>query len=410
MGFARRQLLGQIFVGSALLLAPVLVACGRQTEPTPTSRPQEVAEPGSRTTESAAQTATDTFAAEWQTLYDAAKSEGRLDAFVCCTFGEYFDKLVQEFERLYPGIHVVSSGGSSDEQASKVLAEQEAGRYTLDIWMGGLSTSQQRLIPAGALTPLRPLLVHPEVLDGNAWTTAPELPFLDVNSGKQYVMAFGGNAEIAQMAYNPNFVKPDEIVSYWDIIKPQYKGKIVTRDPVQSGGGANATAFFYRILGPDYFKAIYIDMEASIATENRQASEGVASGKWHLWALGGSAVITESEQLKKLGLPIDYITRPMKEGARVAVSGNSTWVMKNTPHPNAAKFFLNWFLSREGQTTMQRVAQTQINSMRLDIPKDTVNPLFVTERGKIALLPEADPGYVQTEKDAIAFSRQLLGR
>jgi iron(III) transport system substrate-binding protein len=248
------------------------------------------------------------------------------------------------------------------------------------------------------------------VLDTSAWTTDPELPFLDIQSGKQYVIAFGGNAEIAQIAYNPNFVNPEGIESYWDIIKPQYKGKIVTRDPVQSGGGANATAFFYRILGQDYFRAMYIDMEAAIEPEGRVAGEGVATGKWHLWAMGGSGIITESEQLKKLGLPIDYIKRPMKEGARIAVSGNSTWIMKDPPHPNAAKFFLNWFLSREGQITMQKAAETQINSMRLDIPKDTVDPMYITERGKIALLPEADPSYVETEREAIAFSRQLLGR
>src|SRR5690349_639841 len=123
MDFARRHLYGLILVGTASLLAPILVACSVQTVPSPTPQSQQVAQPTARPTESApaAQTATDTFATEWKVLYDAAKSEGRLDAFVCCTFGEYFDKLVQEFEKLYPGIHVVSSGGSSDEQASKVL-------------------------------------------------------------------------------------------------------------------------------------------------------------------------------------------------------------------------------------------------------------------------------------------------
>jgi iron(III) transport system substrate-binding protein len=426
MSWANRRLSSLTLVAWSLLLTSVAVACSGAAQPAATSRPQEAAPitpPAVQTavtsrppetapiTPALAQPADDSeFVAEWQALYEAAKGEGRLDAFVCCTFGEYFDKVVQDFERQYPGIHIVASKGASDEQASKALAEQEAGRFTLDIWMGGLSTSQQRLIPADAVIPLRPLLVHPEVLDANAWTTAPELPFLDASNGKQYVFAFGGNAEITQIAYNPNFVNPEDIHSYWDLIKPQYKGKIVTRDPVQAGSGANSTAFFYKLLGPDFFKALFIDMEATVISENRLASEGVAMGKWWIWAMAGSIIITETEQLKKLGLPIEFIARPMKEGSRIAVSGTSAWVMKNSPHPNAAKFFMNWFLSRDGQISMQKAAATQINSLRVDIPKDTVNPLFVTERGKTAMVPEADPGYVQTEKDAIAYSRQLLGR
>jgi ABC-type Fe3+ transport system substrate-binding protein len=45
------------------------------------------------------------------------------------------------------------------------------------------------------------------------------------------------------------------------------------------------------------------------------------------------------------------------------------------PHPNAARVFVNWLLSREGQTALQRAANTPTNSeesLRTDIPKDMV--------------------------------------
>jgi ABC-type Fe3+ transport system substrate-binding protein len=50
--------------------------------------------------------------------------------------------------------------------------------------------------------------------------------------------------------------------------------------------------------------------------------------------------------------------------------------MKNAPHPNAAKVFINWLLSREGQIELQRVlAKVQpAESRRNDIPKDDVPP------------------------------------
>jgi ABC-type Fe3+ transport system substrate-binding protein len=50
--------------------------------------------------------------------------------------------------------------------------------------------------------------------------------------------------------------------------------------------------------------------------------------------------------------------------------------MKDAPHPNAAKVFLNWLLSREGQITMQKAyvkaGVGASNSFRIDIPKDVV--------------------------------------
>jgi ABC-type Fe3+ transport system substrate-binding protein len=52
-------------------------------------------------------------------------------------------------------------------------------------------------------------------------------------------------------------------------------------------------------------------------------------------------------------------------------------LMNQAPHPNAAKLFINWLLSREGQTTFQKTMNTPnpvIESMRVDIPKDPIPP------------------------------------
>jgi len=49
----------------------------------------------------------------------------------------------------------------------------------------------------------------------------------------------------------------------------------------------------------------------------------------------------------------------------------------HAPHPNAAKLFVNWLLSREGQIAVQRSGNTPDNSeesLRNDIPKDMVRP------------------------------------
>ena len=104
----------------------------------------------------------DEFNKEWNTLLKAAQKEGKLVTFICCGVGRSVGKMIPEFEKRF-GIKWINSTGSSSQQASRVLAERRAGRFSLDIWMGGARTSQTRLLPAGALTPVKPLLIHPEV-------------------------------------------------------------------------------------------------------------------------------------------------------------------------------------------------------------------------------------------------------
>jgi len=84
------------------------------------------------------------------------------------------------------------------------------------------------------------------------------------------------------------------------------------------------------------------------------------------------------EQAKKAGLPIEAFPSDQIKEAGAIGGGNSSvlGVFDKAPHPNTAKVFVNWFLSREGQITWQRVLNTKVgdgsDSMRVDIPKDDV--------------------------------------
>ena len=50
----------------------------------------------------------------------------------------------------------------------------------------------------------------------------------------------------------------------------------------------------------------------------------------------------------KAGLPIKPLPE-MKEGTYISCGSGGLSVIKNSPHPNATKVFVNWFLSKEGQ-------------------------------------------------------------
>ena len=61
-------------------------------------------------------------------------------------------------------------------------------------------------------------------------------------------------------------------------------------------------------------------------------------------------------------------------------------LINNAPNPNAARVFVNWFLSRNGQTVWQAVMNTKVmepsDSMRIDIAKDKVAPPARREEGR----------------------------
>jgi len=72
-----------------------------------------------------------------------------------------------------------------------------------------------------------------------------------------------------------------------------------------------------------------------------------------------------------------FDTDTWKEGASFSTSGGTISLVKNSPAPNAARVFVNWFLSREGQLAVQKVTYPgrRPNSGRIDIPKDMVSSM-----------------------------------
>ena len=65
-----------------------------------------------------------------------------------------------------------------------------------------------------------------------------------------------------------------------------------------------------------------------------------------------------------------------KEASAISAGSAGSLVLLNqAQNPNAAKLFINWLLSREGQTAYQKASNSPINteeSMRTDIPKDMI--------------------------------------
>ncbi len=94
---------------------------------------------------------------------------------------------------------------------------------------------------AGHLQPIPPLLVLPEVVDQTKWWSKKHL-YADPEG--QHVFMAQGDAGSGIAAINTNFIKPGEIQSWWDLLAPKYRGKMVMTD-ADSAGNIGSWRFLY---------------------------------------------------------------------------------------------------------------------------------------------------------------------
>ena len=312
-----------------------------------------------------AQTSTN-WKATWEATQRAAQKEGRL--VIYGPPGADQQKLYTEvFQQSFPKIRVNYTPGRMSEVMSRIMAEQRAGMRQADLVLGGTDSLLGTLKEKGFLQPIRPALMLPEILDtagwfkGKLWFADKEDKFIPMWRAVPYTAA----------CVNTNLVKPTELKSYWDLLQSKWKEKIVSQD-LRVGSARNQmyTLYVRKDLGPEYLKRLYGEMDVTLSRNLPQIADWLAGGKFAI-AIGG----VDCDDLEIKGLPVVPIHL---EGVAAVGAGTdpASW-LASSPNSNAAKVFLNWILSREGQIQFQKL--TRENSLRVDIPKDTINPFYVLD-------------------------------
>ena len=154
--------------------------------------------------------------ADWQKIWDetlvAAKKEGK----------------------------IVVVGSPHPEMRNEVIP-----KFAADVFMVGASTALNALYADKMIDPLSALLLTPEVTDGAKWKTGKP-PFIDPEG--RYILRLFSTID-SLVFINTDYVKPAEMRSVEDLLKPKWKGKISTEDPgIDSGSGGNKAANFYNQL------------------------------------------------------------------------------------------------------------------------------------------------------------------
>jgi len=312
-------------------------------------------------------------AAEWESTLAAAKREGKV-AVITDVTATLRDALTVEFQKKY-GIAVELFGSSGREVAPRVAAERKAGQFLWDIYVHGSTTALEAMIPMGAFDPLEPALILADVKDPKIWR-GRGIEYLDPNKMVLVMTPFHRGT----IFYNRKLVSPKEFTSHKDLLNPKWKGKMVLDDPRRAGPGVATFTFFYLHpeLGPDFIRALS-KQQLTILRDYAQEVDAVGQGRYPV--LIGAADFVAINRAKQ-GVPIAIVdATQLKEGTDLSPTNGNLALFNRAPNPNAAKIYINWLLSKEGQTIFARA--NGYVSARLDVPTDHTEPWRVPLPGAI---------------------------
>lgn len=312
----------------------------------------------------AARPAKPAWEVEWGRLIDAAKKEKRLalrgdapplvrDAIVEAVKGKF-------------GIEVEVVSGRGGEVVAKLLQERKAGIFDGDVYIGGATTPTLLLKPNGLLQPLDEVLSLPEVVDEKMWRGGI---YLD----KAHMIAAGFGAVQPPIFVNSEQVKKGEIKSLDDLLDPRWKGKVAINDPTVTGVGKFTTQFITMLKGEAFVRQL-VEQKPTVIRDQRQLTEWVARGKFPL-AIGGEPTIIK--EFVKAGAPLAYVVP--SDGSFITTGTGCVGLIDRAPHPNAARLFVNWILTREGQTIWAKAAD--FASRRLDVSTEHLASELIPQPG-----------------------------
>jgi ABC-type Fe3+ transport system substrate-binding protein len=199
---------------------------------------------------------------------------------------------------------------------------------------------------------------------------------------------------------NWDFVSHADLKTYQDLLKPQFAGKIVWDDPRLPGQGVAAAQRFLGNFGPDFLRQLYAGQKIAYTSNTRQNAEWLVRGTYPIGIATASEQVAPFQQ-QGLGKAIAALDAPL---AHVALSTGfgTVSLMDRAPHPNAAKVYINWLLSKAGQTDW---GKTSHDSRRLDVPHPA--PEFLPVAGATYSLDQSE-AEIPAREQAAALAKQYI--
>jgi iron(III) transport system substrate-binding protein len=297
-------------------------------------------------------------AQSWAEVVKAAEAEGEVNVHGG-PGRAYAAALSEAFAKAYPKIKINYDGGPSREVLPKIIRERQSNIFTWDVFVGGAPSLFQILKPINAFAPLKPALILPEILEDKAWRGGFDAGWMD--NDKKYSYGFD-LTEDATVLVNWDFVKKADLQTVQDLLKPQFAGKIVSHDPRLPGEGMFTFQTFYLNFGEQFVVDMLTKQKVLYTDQRRQAAEWLVRGQY---PIGFATPVEDIQSFQKQGLGKNIEVFRVGVNKMSAGSGfGMVTLMDRAPHPNAAKVYVNWLLSKEGQENWKVTAR---NSRRMDV-------------------------------------------
>jgi iron(III) transport system substrate-binding protein len=326
---------------------------------------------------------------DWSKALNAASKEGKVA--VAGAPGKPYRDVVGAFEKKFPNITLEYQGFTPADFVPRFYKERQANKFLWDIYFNGPTTFDVEAKKAGDLLPLRPVFILPEVADEKAWYGGFQNAFLDKE--KQFIFSF--QTEIGAQAYiNRELVSEKELNSVEALTDPKWKGKIAVYDPRIDGAGNGRIAVWIGVFGEEFVKSL-LKQDVGLTRDRRQLVEWVVRGKYPIGVAVSPPVLYQLQQ-QGVGSNVKPLGTSQTRGAyRLSSTNGVVRLINKSPHPNAATVFVNWLLSKEGQTvwvknTGEATRRLELHGLGGDPPKpggvyfdiDKEEGLWLRERAK----------------------------
>jgi iron(III) transport system substrate-binding protein len=307
-------------------------------------------------------------------LAEKAKEEGKLVAYLAMNAADAVT-VQTSFEKKFPQIKVDLVRAGAPAMLQRVLTEYRGGKVLADVVLGfgfiHYELGQQKLL-AKYESPERKNYVAQFLDNEGLWTNVMPI--------------------VHTIAYNPKLLPPAELpVRYTDLLLPKWRGR--------AGMNSNNIMFLAAMMS-HFGKENGLDFLHKLAAQSPQVRGGgtllttlVAAGEF---PIAFSINENNVENFKLKGAPIDWarLADPLY-GELVPIG-----IMAGAPHPSAARLFVDYVLSNDGQELLRNLGKVPARS--------DVTPKINIDRDKIRMIPpeeEARTGYYAKLFDELFVKR-----
>jgi iron(III) transport system substrate-binding protein len=274
-----------------------------------------------------------------QKLVEAAKKEGELVYYTTMTLDQS-KSVVDRFEKKY-GIKSTLFRTGGGPLLNKILTEARGGRYDWDIVVGRgemvLPLIQRKLV-ASYHSP-ESKMIDEQLVDKEGFWTA-----YYVNS---YVLG-----------WHTKLVKREDVPRTYDaLLNPKWKGGLISLDTEAYGMFEGLKGAWGKERALAYFKKLAA-LDPVLKRGNTERVQLAVAGEYPL-------IIAYNQTIQRMtsrGAPIDWL--PLEPAVTQV---NPVMIAAKSPHPNAARLFYDFILSKEGQEMLKGMQRIPV---RKDVEPD----------------------------------------